>query len=133
MAGERKKRKIENEKEEDEDDDERKMEMFFALIRSTRDVRDRLKGGVGVNESRVEKGEDHDEKKMMMMRVEKDQKAIWNPTFRPEDFVQDLDKSQLAGPSEREREREKEEEEDEHKEEMITKEDDKGIDLNLSL
>jgi hypothetical protein len=129
MAGERKKRKMESEKgegegEEDGDEEERKMEMFFALIRSTRDVRDRLRGGL--NEAK-EKGSE-DQKKL----VEKESKAIWNPTFRPEDFMQD-DKSkrppgdvQEAGPSKRE----KGEEDD--------KEDDKGgggngIDLNLSL
>ena len=132
MAGERKKRKMESkegegEGEEDGDEEERKMEMFFALIRSTRDVRDRLRGTL--NEAK-EKGSE-DQKKL----VEKESKAIWNPTFRPEDFMQD-DKSkrppgdvQQAGPSKREKG-----EEDEKK-------DDKeggggggnGIDLNLSL
>jgi hypothetical protein len=128
MAGERKKRKMESEEGQEEDeDDERKMEMFFALIRSTRDVRDRLK----------EKGSSEDHVK----KVEKDhQKAIWNPTFRPEDFMQqDHDKSKMMmsppgrepqpGPSKPEKE--EEEEDDDHKEGGGNP--GNGIDLNLSL
>lgn len=72
--------------QEEDEDDERKMEMFFALIRSTCDVWDRLK----------EKGSSEDH----MKKVKKDhQKAIWNPTFRPEDFMQqDHDKSKMMNP-----------------------------------
>lgn len=40
--GERKKRKITIEAEAEEEDEDVKMEKFFALIRSTKDIRDRL-------------------------------------------------------------------------------------------
>ncbi|XP_062144983.1 uncharacterized protein LOC133852273 [Alnus glutinosa] len=126
MAGERKKRKMESEEGQEEDeDDERKMEMFFALIRSTRDVRDRLK--------EKSSSEDH------VKKVEKDHlKAIWNPTFRPEDFMQqDHDKSKMMSPPGREpqpgpsKPEKEEEEEDDHKE--VGGNPGNGIDLNLSL
>ncbi|KAJ7973235.1 protein NIM1-INTERACTING 1-like [Quillaja saponaria] len=68
MEEARKKRKLENDKE----DEEEKMEEFFSLIRSTKD---RLR--IGSNGSK-----------------EKDKKAagIWNPRFKPEDFMEDHEK-----------------------------------------
>ncbi|KAK8515324.1 hypothetical protein V6N13_139701 [Hibiscus sabdariffa] len=66
------------EERDDEDDEEEKVEKFFALIRSTREVRDRLRN-VGVpnfskEEEKVSAGGGG---------------GRWNPTFRPEDFVED--------------------------------------------
>ncbi|KAK8620197.1 hypothetical protein V6N13_066679 [Hibiscus sabdariffa] len=66
------------EERDDEEDEEEKVEKFFALIRSTREVRDRLRN-VGVP------------------NVSKEEEKVsaaggggrWNPTFRPEDFVED--------------------------------------------
>ncbi|XP_027367550.1 protein NIM1-INTERACTING 3 [Abrus precatorius] len=65
MEGERRKRKIEKE----EESEEVQMEKFFALIKSTKDVRDRL-----CKEKEEEKA-----------------KGVWKPTFQPEDFIDDED------------------------------------------
>ncbi|KAK7344296.1 hypothetical protein VNO77_13739 [Canavalia gladiata] len=63
MEGERRKRKIEKE----EESEEQQMEKFFALIKSTKDVRDRLS-----KEKEEEKA-----------------KSVWKPMFQPEDFIDD--------------------------------------------
>ncbi|KAE9598171.1 hypothetical protein Lal_00003946 [Lupinus albus] len=62
MEGERRKRKIENEEENEEEN----MEKFFALIKSTKDVRDL-----------IDKKFDDDEKS----------KGTWIPKFQPQDFI----------------------------------------------
>ncbi|GAV73379.1 hypothetical protein CFOL_v3_16865, partial [Cephalotus follicularis] len=85
-----KKRKMGHEEEEEE-----AMEKFFALIRSTREVRERLLQG-----SKELKGE-------MNKKVEEEklQVATWYPSFQPEDFMEDAKlkssvvESQAAGPS----------------------------------
>lgn len=64
MEGERRKRKILEEEEEENEDE--KMEKFFALIKSTRDLLS--KPNKKVDEEKKEKG-------------------IWNPTFQIEDFI----------------------------------------------
>ncbi|XP_041020248.1 protein NIM1-INTERACTING 1-like [Juglans microcarpa x Juglans regia] len=128
MEGERKKRKI-LESEEGEDDEEKKIEKFFDLIRSTREVRDRLRSSTGFNESKDQKEE--------KTRVEKEIKGItvWNPTFQPEDFIQD-DKSsqsttpgatQQPGPSKSATKGNEEEDQDR------SEDGNHGLDLNLSL
>lgn len=61
MEGDRRKRKL----EEEEENEEQKMEKFFALIRSTKDL-------LSNKEKTVE---------------EKKEKGIWNPTFQLEDFI----------------------------------------------
>lgn len=66
MEGERRKRKLESE----EENEEQKMEKFFALIKSTKDVRDLL------SKEKIDKKAD-DEKA----------KGIWTPMFQPEDFI----------------------------------------------
>ncbi|GFY94619.1 hypothetical protein Acr_10g0000040 [Actinidia rufa] len=110
MEGESRKRKMENEEDEEEE-----MEKFFALVRSTKDVRERLNKS---QEGEKKKGEE--EKPV----------RVWNPSFQPEDFMKGCDTSKgpqasLAGLSKRE---------DETKEEYS-----KGggggdrLDLNLSL
>ncbi|KAG6646799.1 hypothetical protein CIPAW_07G033600 [Carya illinoinensis] len=111
MEGERKKRKMDNEEvgeEEEEEDEENKIEKFFALIKSTRDLRDRLSG---VNEPK-----DKEEKRP----VEKEIKttAVWNPKFQLEDFAgEDKPKSPgastLPDPSKREEKEEEREVEEE--------------------
>ncbi|GMI84427.1 hypothetical protein HRI_002112000 [Hibiscus trionum] len=81
-----------------EDDEEEKVEKFFALIRSTREARDRLKNLVV-----LPNGSKEDEKVSPAVGGGGGQ---WNPTFRPEDFMEDSvsgSKSPLvlnnAGPS----------------------------------
>ncbi|KAG6701211.1 hypothetical protein I3842_08G154200 [Carya illinoinensis] len=121
MEGERKKRKMAS--EEGEDDEEEKIEKFFALIRSTREVRDRLKS-TGFNEY----SKDQKEEK----RVEKEIKRItvWNPTFQPEDFIEDGKSSKSTpgttqpGPSKSTKGNE---------EEDRSEDGNHGLDLNLSL
>lgn len=89
MEGEKRKRKLEN---EDQESEEQQMEKFFALIKSTKDVRDRL--SKGKNEEKAPKG-------------------VWNPTFQPGDFVDDEELARInisfshppaAGPSEKQEE-----------------------------
>ncbi|XP_028064074.1 protein NIM1-INTERACTING 3 [Camellia sinensis] len=128
MDAESRKRKMEN---EEEDDDEEKMQKFFALIRSTRDARERFMSG-------AEKLQEEEKKKGKPAEA-------WNPSFQPEDFMEgggDQSKGPpppqaslalalaVAGPSKREdeaKEQEQEEEED-HK-----GGDNDGLDLKLSL
>ncbi|KAL5060873.1 hypothetical protein RYX36_032477 [Vicia faba] len=62
MEGERRKRKT---LEEEEESEEEKMEKFFALIKSRRDL-------VSKADKKVE---------------EKQEKGIWNPMFQLEDFI----------------------------------------------
>ncbi|KAK6915704.1 NPR1/NH1-interacting protein [Dillenia turbinata] len=92
MDGERKKRKVDR-----EDNEEEKMEKFFALIRSTKEVRDHLLGeGSELKEKEKEK-----EEKKEAAEGEK-QRAVWNPTFQPEDFMENPPQHQTGGPSEQE-------------------------------
>ncbi|CAL0300144.1 unnamed protein product [Lupinus luteus] len=88
MDGGRRKRKLENE----EESEEKQMEMFFALVKSTKDVRGRLS-------KCKEKGK---------------AKGVWNPTFLPEDFIDDEELARInishppsASSSEKEKEIEK--------------------------
>lgn len=84
MEGERRKRKLDGE----EASEEQQIEKFFALIKSTKEVRDRLS-----KEKAKEKA-----------------KGVWNPTFQPEDFIDDEVLARVnathapAGPSEKEKE-----------------------------
>ncbi|XWS57400.1 hypothetical protein CRYUN_Cryun09bG0170900 [Craigia yunnanensis] len=119
MESRRNKRKLGNEEEENDDKEEEKVEKFFALIRSTRETRARLRN--------VPNGSKEEEKKK---QEEKSIAAVWNPTFQPEDFMEDSKSMNPlvvkdAGPSlKREQEQEKE-----------TKEggEDSSLDLKLSL
>ncbi|KAM2716202.1 hypothetical protein EV2_045712 [Malus domestica] len=110
MEGGGKKRKME--------DEEEKIEKFYALIRSTREVRQLLRGNSnGLKEKKDEKKEDS--------------KAAggWNPTFQPEDVLEDVKISGHHGGGSSKAKQEEEEEEDK-------KEEDKegnGLNLNLSL
>lgn len=82
MDGGRKKRKTED-AEVEEDNEEEKMEEFYALIRSTRDIREWMFMS-SVDRLRLEENQkkkaDHDQNKPI---------AVWNPTFEPEDFRED--------------------------------------------
>lgn len=109
MEGERKKRKMEYE-EEDEDE---QIEKFFALIKSTRQLRDLLRGSSnGPKEKRDQKKKEEGQ--------EKAAGGAWNPAFQPEDFL-DQSAGHGAGPS-------KIQEEEEEK-----KEDKGGVSLDLKL
>ncbi|KAI8023215.1 hypothetical protein LOK49_LG03G03467 [Camellia lanceoleosa] len=105
MEGESRKRKVGK-----DEDEEEKMEKFFALIRSTRDVRKRM----------VITDMEEEKKKKKKGEEEKLPVGVWNPSFQPEDFMEGGGGSQasLAGPSKRQDE---------------TLEEDKGLDLKLSL
>ena len=78
---------------ENEEDEEEEMDKFFALVRSVKDVRERLNKS---QEGEKKKGEG--EKPV----------GVWNPSFQLEDFMEGGDKSKgtpqasLAGPSKRE-------------------------------
>ncbi|XP_047156406.1 protein NIM1-INTERACTING 1-like [Vigna umbellata] len=130
MEGERRKRKIENE----EENEEQKIERFFALIKRTKDVRDRL----------------YKETKQMDGERER---SIWNPKFEVEDFIDSGEKMpetgkvsgshhhDLAGPSHKELVLEKKEDLQDATR-LVQAEEDNGeekdkrsehLDLNLSL
>ncbi|GLT88450.1 hypothetical protein SLE2022_064760 [Rubroshorea leprosula] len=109
---------MENEGEEDEDE---QMQKFFALIRNTKDMHDRLRN---VPQGSKEKEE---EKKV----------AVWNPMFQPEDFMEHAKSehlplpTQAAGPSSSKKEQQRKEEEDDAKEKA--EDEGSGLDLKLSL
>ncbi|KAK9291912.1 hypothetical protein L1049_019863 [Liquidambar formosana] len=80
-------------------------------IRRTREVRDRLIGET-----------DRSKEKEKKKAEEKKAVAVWNPSFKPEDFMEDGHfKSNPAGPSKSEGDKKEEEERG------------NGLDLNLSL
>ncbi|XP_057963083.1 protein NIM1-INTERACTING 3 [Malania oleifera] len=109
MEGETKRRTMVGEEDEDE---EEKIEKFFAIIRNTREVQQRLVG------SRPKEDEKEEAKE------EKPSGGKWNPTFQLEDFAEDAlskgSSSKGAGPSRREENKEGEGGGD-------------GLDLKLSL
>ncbi|CAK9146383.1 unnamed protein product [Ilex paraguariensis] len=74
MEGERK-RKMENEEENEEEN----MEKFFTLIRSIREVRERMTRGVGKSNEAEQKATETEEKAVQ----------VWMPSFRPEDFMEE--------------------------------------------
>jgi hypothetical protein len=122
MEREAKKRKteyIEEEEKGKEDDDdeeeEEKMEKFFALLRSTKQMHDQIRR----NSNRILIKEKEEIRKVGEEKVS----VAWNPSFLPEDFLEDGKDSQAAaGPSKR-----KEAEKKDDGEEGI------GLDLKLSL
>ncbi|KAL2325617.1 hypothetical protein Fmac_024675 [Flemingia macrophylla] len=69
MEGEGRKRKMEKEEESEEE----QMEKFFALIKSTKNARDRL--------SKEKEGEKA--------------KGVWKPTFEAEDFMDDQELAKI--------------------------------------
>ncbi|KAF8034796.1 hypothetical protein BT93_C0958 [Corymbia citriodora subsp. variegata] len=89
MDGDRKKRKIDKELAavEEEESEEEKMEKFFALIRSTREARDHLRG-IGLSSSEETEKSREDRRKAEEDHL-RQRESGWNPTFRPEDFSQD--------------------------------------------
>ncbi|KAJ6683172.1 PROTEIN NIM1-INTERACTING 3 [Salix koriyanagi] len=123
MEREAKKRKLEYTDEEgkgkegDEDDEEEKMEKFFALLRSTKRMHDQLRR----NSNRIFKDKEKI-KKVGEGRVS----VAWNPSFLPEDFLEedgrDSPAAAAGGPSKRKEEEKKEEGEE-----------GSGLDLKLSL
>ncbi|XVF41727.1 hypothetical protein PTKIN_Ptkin01aG0303100 [Pterospermum kingtungense] len=126
MESGRKKRKMGD--KNDDDEEEKEVEKFFALLRSTREMRDRLRKVPNIGSK-----EEEDKKK----QEEKSVSAIWNPTFQLEDFMDGSNSksknplvvNDAEGPSskiEKEKEKEKEKEAKEGGE-------DSGLDLKLSL
>lgn len=73
MEGERRKRKL-----GEEENEEAKIEKFFELIRSTKEVRDRLCNTISSSKEKQDKC--CDEEKMK-------EKGSWKPCFAPEDFI----------------------------------------------
>ncbi|WMV12172.1 hypothetical protein MTR67_005557 [Solanum verrucosum] len=134
MDRERRKRKnLENErleKEEEEDEDE-KIDKFFALIRSTKDIRDRLLARNQVTERSkiLEENNNNRDSAHNNSAV-----GIWNPWIQSQDFMV-IDASAIAGPSNSNSN--KQHKEDETGEKLGTKEEKKcnmlDLDLNLSL
>ncbi|XP_048324834.1 uncharacterized protein LOC125421095 [Ziziphus jujuba] len=135
--GERRKRKM-NSQEEEEDDEDEKMEKFFALIKSTREVRELLRN-TNSNESKQEQIQ---ERKFDIVLGQKPT-GIWNPSFQPEDFLGDIDNynnyinnipagggvGTEAGPSKRE----DHDQEDNNKRVDEEKDNKEGNDLELDL
>lgn len=121
MDGERKKRKMEND-EEDEGDEQKSVEKFFALIRSTKEARDRLLSHGDHAKKGAEEGKTEKEKEV----------GAWTPTFQLEDFMDGSHGKAVknfpviqAGPSQRK--------EEEEKQETKLGTGGSGLDLNLSL
>ncbi|CAA0834638.1 Unknown protein [Striga hermonthica] len=114
MEGERRKRKVEEEKEEENEDE--KMENFFALIKSSRVVRERMAAA----ENRGKAAGD----------LRPPAAAAWNPTFRLEDFLEPAAEKAEAGPSFAEGDKQEIAGTDDGEKAIG---DDKGLDLNLSL
>lgn len=82
--GERKKRKITDEAEAEEEDEDVKMEKFFALIRSTKDIRDRL---LESDESRQQR----------RMAAERENTLRWRPPIPvPQDLEKNHQKRKIA-------------------------------------
>ncbi|KAM7481829.1 hypothetical protein LguiB_006412 [Lonicera macranthoides] len=123
-----------DEEEEEEEEEEEKMEKFFALIRSTRKVRELIMRA-------SDKFDVNREKKLAPA-------GAWRPVFRPEDFMEDdgpaLVIDDQEGPSRREGENKGKEEENKEEDEESEGEgekgkekddddDDDGLNLKLSL
>lgn len=118
---ERKKRKMETEEKEEETEEE-KMEQFYALLRNTKDMRNRLRSSAQI-----------EEKKTLS--------SLWSPSFQPEDFMEDsnsnVNTNQVGGSSssnnkrsEQEKHEQRQQEEDGGKNNHDTQH---NLDLNLSL
>ena len=88
MEGQRKKRKVEYE----EEDEEKKIEQFFALIKSTRQVCHLLRGS-----SKWSKKKQRDQNTKEVDQEKAAGGSVWNPTFQPEDFLDQDDKGTTAG------------------------------------
>ncbi|CAK7340468.1 unnamed protein product [Dovyalis caffra] len=116
MERETKKRKMEcvdEQKRQKEDEEEEKMQKFFALLRSTKEMHDRMRRNPnGIFKEREE-----------IKKVEEGNKVsvAWKPSFQPEDFLEyGKDSSLVAGPSKSKDEEKKDEGEE-------------GTDLDLKL
>ncbi|KAK2661397.1 hypothetical protein Ddye_007930 [Dipteronia dyeriana] len=156
----RKKRKMENEEEEEENEEneEEKMEQFYALLRNTKDVRDRLRSGstssTGLHGSPIPSMEinnnnnnnKHDQEKKTQLE-EKALSAVWNPSFQPEDFMEDRNviaksntanlgstsSTQLAASQEEKEEEPQQQQEEDDKKDGGNDNNNLDLDLNLSL
>lgn len=89
-GGERRKRKM-NSQEEKDDDEEEKMKKFFALIKSTREVRDRLRNNNNNSNSKIEPNQEQKQERKFDIVLGQKPAGIWNPIFQPEDFLGGID------------------------------------------
>lgn len=78
------KRKLQNEELQEQENEEEKVEQFFALIRNTKEMHDRLRKSEGLKEEKEKKMEQEKAKAAAAARVS----AAWNPTFQAEDFME---------------------------------------------
>ncbi|PKI76092.1 hypothetical protein CRG98_003453 [Punica granatum] len=116
MEGDKKKRKA-MEYDQQEADEDGKMEEFFALIRSTRDIRDHLIRSEAAPQE--------------ASKMNKREPNVWTPKFEPKDFAEGS-RSCPAPPSETEEAGPSKEDDREDKEQGMRK-DSSGLDLKLSL
>ena len=65
----------------EDEEEEKKIDQFFALIRSFREARDRRKGELNEME----------EKRRKKRKKIEDEQSTWVPTFRPEDFNEEIE------------------------------------------
>ena len=79
------------ENDEEEEDEEEKIQKFFALLRSTRDVRNRIMRSADKSREGAGKRKGGEEKLAVQ---------VWIPSFQPEDFMEGADhhQSDKAGP-----------------------------------
>ncbi|KAJ4828307.1 hypothetical protein Tsubulata_007833 [Turnera subulata] len=120
-SGGTRKRKIGDvHKERAKEDEEEKIEEFFALIRSTREMREQMRRNSDESKGKEEK------------KVEQKVATAWNPSFQPEDFGEDTKDSHhhQASSSRREELEQGKKEEDGGGGGSGS---DKGLDLKLSL
>ncbi|XP_043726240.1 protein NIM1-INTERACTING 1 [Telopea speciosissima] len=112
----------------EEEDEEEKIERFFALIRSFRDVRD----------SARKRELNNDTKKKDKEAEKKSGKSLWVPSFKREDFAEQIEfktPSLIRSSCNREgddnimRKKQKKN----HKEKEEEEEEDQGVRLNLQL
>ncbi|KAJ6995791.1 hypothetical protein NC653_012608 [Populus alba x Populus x berolinensis] len=111
---EKKGKEDDDDEEEEEEEEEEKMEKFFALVRSTKQMHDQIRRNSNI---RIFK----EKEEIRKVGEEKVSTVAWNPSFLPEDFLEDGKDSQAAaGPSKRKEEEKKDEGEE-------------GTDLDLKL
>ncbi|GAA0175575.1 hypothetical protein LIER_28720 [Lithospermum erythrorhizon] len=91
-AGDRKKRKVEFEQDtKQEKNDDQEVEEFFALIRSNREIRERM-NMMNASSSAVKRVNIEQQNKVVNDNVPVAvavEETPWKPTFRPEDFMED--------------------------------------------
>ncbi|KAF5937258.1 hypothetical protein HYC85_024764 [Camellia sinensis] len=72
--------------EKQDEDEEKKMEEFFALIRSIREARNHIL----MQKQKIAKNNDNSERKRRVVDGNEKPKAVWNPSFQREDFMENI-------------------------------------------